>query len=75
LPRIGLTALVPLVVLLALLATDLWVYTDAKAQAEHGAPVVFTWGSFKVDTPTEWFVACLLLSILFIPLYLAGRRQ
>jgi hypothetical protein len=29
----------------------------------------------RVDTPTEWFVACLLLTILFVPLYLAGRRQ
>ena len=46
---------------------------DAKTQAEHGVPVAFTWGSFKVDTPTEWFVACLLLSILFIPLYFFGR--
>jgi hypothetical protein len=70
---IGLAALVPVLVLLALLATDLWVYMDAKTQAEHGVPVAFTWGSFKVDTPTEWFVACLLLSILFIPLYLVGR--
>lgn len=34
------TALGPILVLLAVLATDVWVYEDAKANAERGTPVV-----------------------------------
>ena len=34
---------------------------DAKAHAERGTPVVFSSGTFKVDTPAAWFVGCLLL--------------
>jgi hypothetical protein len=68
-------ALVPIVVLLVVVAIGTWVYMDAKVQAEHGEPVVFTWGSLKVDTPAQWFVASLLVAVLFVPLYLAGRRQ
>jgi hypothetical protein len=36
---------------LVLVATDRWVYVDAQARAERGAPVVFATGSFRVDTP------------------------
>jgi len=67
------TALLPILVLLALLAVDRWVYVDAKAHTERGTPVVFSSGTFKVDTPAAWFVGCLLLWILFFPLYMASR--
>ena len=72
---IDLIAVIPIVVLLVVVAIGLWVYMDAKVQADHGEPVVFTWGSLRVDTPTQWFVASLLVTILFVPLYFAGRRQ
>jgi hypothetical protein len=65
------TALVPILIVLVLLAIDRWVYVDAKAHAERGTPVVFSSGTFKVDTPAGWALGCLLLSILFFPLYLA----
>lgn len=68
------TVLVPLLVLLALLAVDRWVYVDAQAHAERGNPVIFRSGSLKVDTPTAWALGCLILWILFFPLYLASRR-
>ena len=68
------TALVPLLVLLALLAVDWWVYVDAQAHAERGKPVIFRSGSLKVDTPAAWVLGCLILWILFFPLYLASRR-
>lgn len=67
------TALVPILVLLVLLAADRWVYVDAKAHAERGTPVVFSTPAFKVDTPAAWALGCLILSILFLPLYLASR--
>lgn len=67
-------ALVPLFVLLALLAVDRWVYVDAQAHAESGKPVIFRSGSLKVDTPAAWALGCLILWVLFFPLYLASRR-
>jgi hypothetical protein len=66
---------VPIIVVLVLLAIDVWIYFDAKRQAQEGAPVVFTWGSLRVDRPGEWLVGCLLLSIIFVPLYFTGRRH
>ena len=69
------TALVPILVLLAVLATDGWVYADAKAQDERGTPVVFSSGTFKMETPAAWFFGCLLLWILFFPLYITRRGQ
>lgn len=67
-------ALVPLLGLLALLAIDGWVYMDARAHAERGSPVIFTVGGLRVDTPAAWTLGCLVLWILFFPLYLASRR-
>lgn len=66
---------VPLFVLLILLATDAWVYADAKARTERGMPVVFSAGSFVVETPEAWFLGSLLLWVVFFPLYLTGRRD
>ena len=71
---ISITAWVPILVLLALLATDLWVYADAKAHRERGTPVVFSAGYLNVDTPVAWFLCCLVLWILFFPLYITRRR-
>jgi hypothetical protein len=67
------TLLVPIVVFLGLLAVDRWVYVDAQVRAERGTPVVFSTGNFRVDTPAAWAVGCLVLWILFFPLYLTSR--
>jgi hypothetical protein len=72
---ISITAWLPILVLLAFLATDLWVYADAKAHKERGTPVVFSAGYLNVDTPVAWFLCCLVLWILFFPLYLTRRNQ
>jgi hypothetical protein len=69
------TALAPILVLLAILVSDFWVYADAKSHAEGGTPVIFSAGSLKVDTPALWFFGCLLLWILFFPLYITRRNQ
>jgi hypothetical protein len=66
-------ALVPLVVVLALAATGLWVYFDAQHHAALGRPVSFQYGSLVVDTPGGWSVGVLLLSVVFLPLYLVSR--
>ena len=69
------SASAPILVLLLVVATDLWVYADAKAHRERGTPVVFSAGSLKVDTPAAWFVGCLLLWIVFFPLYTTRRGR
>lgn len=66
-------ALIPVLVVLVLLAIDLWVYTDAKRCAAEGTPVVLRMGAVVVDTPTAWFIGCLVLWIIFFPLYIASR--
>ena len=63
-----------LVVVIVIVAIDLWVYADARARADQGAPVVLRVGSFAVDTPTAWLLACLLMWVIFFPLYLSSRN-
>jgi hypothetical protein len=72
---LSVTAWVPIIVLFAALATDLWVYVDAKARSGRGTPVIFSMGSLKVDTPAAWFLGCLILWIVFFPLYIKSRDQ
>lgn len=67
-----LTALPP-VVIAALMVMDLWVYRDASAHAVQGRLVVFSLGSLRIDSPGTWSAACLVLSVLFIPIYLSIR--
>jgi hypothetical protein len=74
-PGISVIAVVPVVVIVFALATDLWIYADAKAQDDRGTPVVLSWGGFRLDTPVGWLAACLIVWIVFVPLYLVGRRN
>lgn len=60
---------------LLLVASALWVYQDALAHAERGAPVVFSAGSIELSTPAVWAAACLCLWVLCTPLYLTCRKQ
>ena len=63
----------PLIVVLIFLAVDVWVYEDARARAERGRPVVFRMGGFVLSTPFQWLLGCVLLWIVFFPLYVARR--
>jgi hypothetical protein len=72
---LSLQSLLPLLPLFLILGTDVWVYSDAKAQCGRGTPVVFTLGQFRIDDPTGWVLACTFLWIIFFPLYLVGRRN
>jgi hypothetical protein len=69
-----LVELLPVVLVLVIIGTDLWVYTDARARNEHGDPVVFSVGSIRLDSPEVWAVVCLVLWVLCFPLYLASRN-
>ena len=66
--------LLPLIPFVFIASTDIWVYSDAKAQYDSGTPVVFTIGSFRLEQPVGWVAACTLMWIIFFPLYLVGRR-
>jgi len=71
----SLVELVPILVVLVIIGTDLWVYTDARTRAERGDPVVFSVGSIQLDSPQIWTVVCLLLWVFGFPLYLASRNH
>jgi hypothetical protein len=66
-------ALLPFVAVVVVVAVDSWVYFDATRQEQRGTPVVFSLGAFVVDSPGMWVVCCLLLFVIFVPLYLVGR--
>ncbi|MGC9667383.1 hypothetical protein ACNTMW_12595 [Planosporangium sp. 12N6] len=66
-------ALAPLLFMLVIATIDAWVYLDAKARADRGRPVVFSAGSFEVGTPVAWLLGCLVLFVVFLPLYLTSR--
>jgi hypothetical protein len=61
-------------VIAVVLASDLWVYADAKRCVEEGAPVVLRIGTFVLDTPVRWFLSCLILWVAAFPGYLVSRR-
>ncbi|MDQ6946497.1 MAG: hypothetical protein M3256_09535 [Actinomycetota bacterium] len=63
-----------LAILLVVVATDAWVYVDAKRQRDLGAPVVLIIGRVRIETPEAWLLACMLLWLIAFPLYLTGRR-
>lgn len=67
--------LIPVVLVLAVLGMDLWLYADAKAHSNSGTPVVFSNRVFVVNTPEAWFVGSLLPWVIFIPLYFSSRNQ
>jgi hypothetical protein len=42
---------------------------------EDGTPPTARIGPLTLETPVAWFVACLLLWLLFFPMYLVARRH
>jgi hypothetical protein len=72
--QVSATVVAPVILLLVILAVDLWIYKDARAHCDSGRPVVVTIGSITIDTPATWLGGCLVLSIVFIPLYFVARE-
>lgn len=67
--------LVPVVVISGLVACVLWVLHDARANAASGHPVTVHLGDFKIDRPEAWASACLVMWVVFFPLYLKARSE
>ena len=65
--------LTPLLVLVLLAGVDVWVYRDSSTRAAHDRPVVFQRGAFRIDEPAAWLVGCVLLWVVFFPLYVVSR--
>jgi hypothetical protein len=71
----SLVELVPIVAVLLIVGTGVWVYTDARTRAAEGDPVVLSIGSIQLDSPEVWTVACVILWVLAFPAYLASRNH
>ncbi|MFD2763691.1 hypothetical protein [Micromonospora eburnea] len=66
---------VAILVLLVVLALDAWVYTDARERLRRGSPVSVAIGSLRIETPEAWFLGCVILWVVFFPLYLAASGR
>jgi hypothetical protein len=69
------TVTLPIIAFLVVLAVDLWVYRDARSRQRRGDPATVSIGSLHVETPEAWFLGCLLLIIVFVPLYLTATGR
>ncbi len=69
------TVFVPLALLATVVGSALWVYQDATANAARGEPVVLRAGSLRMETPAVWAMACLVLWVFVLPLYLRARQR
>jgi hypothetical protein len=52
-----------------------WVYVDAQRLSAAGSPVFARIGNLTVDQPRQWFAGCLLLWVVFFPMYLVSRAR
>ncbi len=60
--------------MLILVGSDAWVFLDAQAHEQRGEPVVVTFGRYTLRSPGDWCLVCLVLWVLFFPLYMIARR-
>jgi hypothetical protein len=72
---VPLTALTAIFVLFVVLAVDGWVYADARERQKRGNRVTVALGSVRVETPEAWFLGCLILWVVFVPLYLTATGR
>ena len=68
-------SLAPLVLALAIVASDIWVFLDAKRCSQAGSPVFLRIGILSLETPLAWLVGCVVLWIFFFPMYLVSRSR
>ena len=67
--------LAPVLVALLVASFAIWVYGDARRWSRAGTPVVFRLGSLSITTPQAWALACLLVFVVFAPVYAVARRD
>jgi hypothetical protein len=63
-----------LAVLLVVVVVDVWIFSEARSRYARGRPVVATVGPVTLCTPVQWLVACLVLWVFVVPLYLVARK-
>lgn len=64
----------PLIIACIIAGTAVWVLFDARQWAKQGTPVVFQLGPFTIEKAETWATACLLLFVIFTPIYVTARR-
>jgi hypothetical protein len=69
------TALLSIALLLLALTVDVWIYSDARRRQQSGQVPTVSIGSFRIETPEAWFFGCLLLWVIFVPLYLTATDR
>jgi hypothetical protein len=67
--------LIPIVFAVVVLASDAWVYGDARARRDAGDPVQVAIGPVRIETPEAWFLGVLVLWVIFLPLYLTATNR
>jgi len=53
---------------------DIWVYLDARARRTARNDVTATLFALEIETPEAWLLGCVVLFLVFFPLYLVARR-
>jgi hypothetical protein len=64
----------PVIIAGLVICADVWVLLDARRWTRKGTPVVFRFGSITIATPETWAALCLLLFVIFLPIYAIARR-
>lgn len=65
----------PVALAVVVIVLDGWVYVDARRRSNARRPVVASIGALVLETPIAWLLACLLLWVVFFPLYLVARSN
>lgn len=69
------TFLPTLVLFVVVVSTGVWVSRDSRALEAQGTPVEISLGGRRIGSPVLWTVGCLLLWVVFIPVYVSARRK
>jgi hypothetical protein len=64
--------LIPLLFAAIVLASDAWVYWDARTRRDAGDPVQVSLGPLRLETPEAWFLGVLVLWVIILPIYLTA---
>jgi hypothetical protein len=67
--------LVPIAFVLFVLVSDAWVYVDAQQRTGRGERVSVAVGTLRIETPEAWFLGCLVLYVIFMPLYVTATGR
>ena len=66
---------IPFLPLLIVVSTAIWVYTDERRRTAQGSPVTLRIGALTIDTAPKWLAVCVIVWIVFFPMYLIGRSR